>query len=369
MNINRNNYETYFLLYIDNELSAAERKAVEAFIAEHTDLHEELMQLQDAVLPADDLVFDGKADLLKSEAEDKLTEKLLLHIDGELSATEAYEADKMIAANVALQTEWNILRSTKLDASEKIIFTEKHLLYRKERDNVVIGRFARWAVAAALLGFGFFAAVSIINNNKTPEAPSVATNTTPEKNNSTKIVTKETAQPLNNTEGLAEQKNSVADKQNIAKQADKIQQPIIDKNNNNSFVKSTAPVNKKEPIVATQNATNNEQPVLLVANKKNQQLEKISPERAENELAITAPKKRAEIIDKNILIPDNNSFASTASLTSEPNNDRILYMNEEDVSNSKAGSFFRKLKRTVERKTKIKTGNNLKIAGFEIALN
>lgn len=368
MNINRNNYETYFLLYIDNELSAAERKAVEAFIAEHTDLHEELMQLQDVVLPVDDFIFAGKADLLKSEAEDKATEKLLLHIDEELSAAEAAETDKMIAANAALQTEWNLLQRTKLDASEKIIFTDKNLLYRKERDNVVIGRFVRWAVAAALLGFGFFAAVSIINNNKKPDAPSVATKSSTEKNNLKNIVTKENVHPLNNTEGQTEEKNNIASKQNSTTQPEKNQQTLIDKNEQKSFAKNNATVNKTT-VTAPQNDNINQQPVLIAASKKNLKLEKISPERGENELAITAPKKRAEIIDKNILIPENNTFASTASLSDEPNNNRILYMNEEDVSNSKAGSFFRKLKRTVERKTKIKTGKNLKIAGFEIALN
>ncbi|TRZ81796.1 MAG: hypothetical protein D4R91_06075, partial [Sediminibacterium sp.] len=32
MMINENNYETYFMSYIDNELNAAERAAVEAFV-------------------------------------------------------------------------------------------------------------------------------------------------------------------------------------------------------------------------------------------------------------------------------------------------------------------------------------------------
>jgi hypothetical protein len=42
MNINRHNYEEYFILYMDNELDSDDRRMVEAFVLQHPDLKEEL---------------------------------------------------------------------------------------------------------------------------------------------------------------------------------------------------------------------------------------------------------------------------------------------------------------------------------------
>src|SRR5687768_439821 len=68
--ITRDNYEAYFVLYVDDELNAAERKAVENFIQQNPDLEEELVMLQQSVLRADEkIVFEQKESLLKGSAE------------------------------------------------------------------------------------------------------------------------------------------------------------------------------------------------------------------------------------------------------------------------------------------------------------
>ncbi len=56
MNINRNNYEEYFLLYADKELSPEQKNMVERFIQQNSDLEEEFIMLQQSVLKPDETI-------------------------------------------------------------------------------------------------------------------------------------------------------------------------------------------------------------------------------------------------------------------------------------------------------------------------
>ncbi len=67
MNINRDNYEEYFLLYIDRELSADERQVLESFVRRNPDLEKELERLKQTVAPPPVIVFENKDILLREE--------------------------------------------------------------------------------------------------------------------------------------------------------------------------------------------------------------------------------------------------------------------------------------------------------------
>jgi hypothetical protein len=67
MDINRNNYETFFLLYLDRELSLADRQAVEKFLIENTDLQKEFALLQQTIFSPADMILDDKESLLRKE--------------------------------------------------------------------------------------------------------------------------------------------------------------------------------------------------------------------------------------------------------------------------------------------------------------
>ena len=54
--------------------------------------------------------------------------------------------------------------------------------------------------------------------------------------------------------------------------------------------------------------------------------------------------------------------------TDGENNNRYLNVDDDKEKRTTLGGFIRKAKRVIERTTSVKTGEGIKIAGFEIAL-
>ncbi|MCA0380643.1 MAG: hypothetical protein LCH58_00665 [Bacteroidetes bacterium] len=130
MTINRNNYENFFLLYVDGELAPQQMLEVDAFCEKHPDLAEELQLLMDTRLTPDhELAFEGKDDLLQPELwdADQLTplQSSLLDL---LDRTPT--ADPNTLSNEPLvQKEWQLLQHTRLTA-EAAAMPQKHRLIK-----------------------------------------------------------------------------------------------------------------------------------------------------------------------------------------------------------------------------------------------
>jgi hypothetical protein len=67
MDINRNNYETSFLLYLDQELGHAEMLKVEKFLTENPDLQKEFVLLQQTIFQPEQIIYDQKELLFHKE--------------------------------------------------------------------------------------------------------------------------------------------------------------------------------------------------------------------------------------------------------------------------------------------------------------
>jgi len=263
MNINRNNYEEFFLLYIDNELNAEQKAAVDAFIVQNPDLAIELKALQQTIMPLINIQFEGKETLLKNENTfintHNYEEKFLLYIDNELNNTEKTEVEVFVLQHPQLQQAFTLLQQTKL-APETIIYPNKNELYKKEERKIVYLSWQRLAIAAAVLGLIVLSYTLIqkpvvtnkenIVGTKTIAKPSAqkstektdVANTTPE-NTST---TKETNNNVATTPVIKQVKKS----NNLPVPLNNNQpQEIIIPDNNNKTIAQTEPAIKPNNII------------------------------------------------------------------------------------------------------------------------
>ncbi|MEN9686626.1 MAG: hypothetical protein RLZZ28_2412 [Bacteroidota bacterium] len=181
-NINQHNYEEFFLLYVDGELSAADKQAVEQFVQANPDLAIELEMLQQMQLPAQEIIYAGKENLYKKESTavqyENYEEQFLLHVDKQLSWEEEEKLAIFVLQNPALQEGFTLLKQTQLPV-ETIVFSDKASLYRKEAKEKPLFYFGwqRMAIAAAVLGLVVFAGLLLPSGEKNPATPLAKTNT------------------------------------------------------------------------------------------------------------------------------------------------------------------------------------------------
>ncbi len=146
MTITKHNYEEFFLLYVDNELSIEERKAVEDFVKVNPGLSEELDALMQTQLQAPKLSFD-KSRLYKPEQAVN-DEMLMCYIDNELDEAGRNMVEQSAANDEAVARELILLKRTVLQP-EIILFENKEVLYRRATAVVSIVTWRRLLAAAA----------------------------------------------------------------------------------------------------------------------------------------------------------------------------------------------------------------------------
>lgn len=155
MLINQHNYGEFFLLYVDGELSAADKQAVEQFAQANPGLVDELEMLTQMKLPDEVFSFDDKHSLYRYAANEislnNYEEHFLLYVDNELDADSKEKVETFVLQHPAIQESFTLLKQTRLQA-ETIVFPDKESLYKKET-KVRPVFYLQWvAVAAAVIG-------------------------------------------------------------------------------------------------------------------------------------------------------------------------------------------------------------------------
>lgn len=370
MKLDRNNYEEFFLLYVDNELTAEQRRSVEQFVQEHPDLAMELDILQQTVLPADNsVVFTGKDSLLKNGSGSLINmsnyeEYLISYIDNELNASERNAFEKFLAAHPAVKEELGVYQQTKLEPEEKIVFANKEILYRKEEKVRVISmQWWKIAVAAAVIlvaGMGTF----IILNKKDTTTPgtSVVKTTTDKKSTPTPVVTDD---------------NKEADKQKTEKPSvlKTVQDNVAAVITKDAIkTKPSSPEKLTEEKIQTkksvpQNFVSNNSEALVkneISVKKENAANTDKNKAVDNRIIPSVNESASDLkntiasLEKNTAKQNTNNDAVTKEQEKAYNNKETaqedfdaVYASNNESKNKKLRGFFRKATRVFEKRTNI----------------
>ncbi len=177
MEINQHNYEHYFLMYIDNELSVEERAAVNDFIMQYPNYANKLEALQQLKMSPDTLIYENKFSLYKLSEQD---EQCIAYLENELTNEEKASFESEISTDIYLQSNVKQWQATFITPPSTIEIAPdfKNSLYKKSAQIKPLWAtvtFKRWASVAAILvvviGLNLFntqnkqAAPSFTNNN------------------------------------------------------------------------------------------------------------------------------------------------------------------------------------------------------------
>ena len=165
--ITLSNYEEYFLMYVDNELTAAERGLVEAFVQFHPELQSELDLLMGTKLDPEMVQFMDKENLFAQNIQTQATdENLLLYVDGELTGKAEKEVTEKLQKDKAYQQEFQWLLRTKSNPAEVVPHPNKEELYRRTVRRIGLPFALR--IAAAVLLLASMGVLYLQQNDTTP---------------------------------------------------------------------------------------------------------------------------------------------------------------------------------------------------------
>ena len=364
-NINRYNYETYFLLYADNELSAIEKNSVDEFVLSNPDLGEELGMLLQTVLQKDNIQLNEKMNLYKKDPLSvDVLEKLLLHLDDELSEVEKKELFTLIAASTAVSEEWAMIQSAKFFPESTLVFKDKKSLYRTEKGRLAFLPWRKLLTAAILVGVGLWGGLMYFNSGSKISNQAM-------QNFENKYIASEINK---NSSKVANQINKLAIVQQ--KKRTNIRPSDIADDLANFFVAKT----EKKILPSEENKTketldsNNSHSELLNLITKIVDKEKSNNMPNNDAMQVKQPADSSKELNLN-LVADQQIIGQTLVIKTSDiderieNNNQIFFIGEEKIKKMMLGGFFVKVKKLLERRSNFPNIRNaIKVANFEFTI-
>ena len=127
MKINKNNYESFFIDYLEGNLDEKLVNDFIEFLQQNNDLKEELSLFDTVPIAPESISFSKKEKLYKEkyDLEATFNEAAISILEGDISDVEKTAFIKYMGKNPEKQKEINLLEKTKIHPDENIIFNKK----------------------------------------------------------------------------------------------------------------------------------------------------------------------------------------------------------------------------------------------------
>ncbi len=151
--ITRENYESFFVDYLDGNLPENLIDQFLDFLNQNPDLKEELHLFEEVSLPEEPIVFSAKKQLYKTQAEEstRLQTSCVAYLEDDMSAEERKSFENYLAAHPELKRESDQFTKTRLIPDLTVQFQHKGKLYRKSGTTVLFNWVARAAAVVVLI--------------------------------------------------------------------------------------------------------------------------------------------------------------------------------------------------------------------------
>ncbi len=155
MKITRDNYEIYFLDYLEGNLDNALVDNFIEFLQQNPDLKEELQLVGSLNLKPDTENFKGKDSLYKEKYDLKkeFEKAAVAYLEGDLILKEKTEFEAYLSVHPEKQQELALFEKTKLQPDNSVVFFKKDRLYHPSKGRTIL----LWATrVAAVVTVAFF---------------------------------------------------------------------------------------------------------------------------------------------------------------------------------------------------------------------
>jgi len=364
MDINRNNYEEYFLLYADNELTDSEKAEVLIFLKQNKDLEQEFRMIHHTICKPDATVemadksflFRGNAGMFINE--NNYEEIFVLYHDNELTDKQKKETEDFLSQHAPLRNEFELIGLARLVPEDALIFPNKKKLYKKEKTGKVVPVvFWRALVAAVFIGFGLWIALLYIQKGR--QKPAIAVHSIPAKQTTPGHAIGKNVLPGENPVNSIVQLpglNSQPSRTGIIREKEKFQKSLSQKKTDrNALVKTAAKTQKpgQENLSSQQQGKINKEVVIAKEKINNIPKEQIA---ADNNKIEPSKELMQNSIQANenmqpVMYVQNSSYVSAAI---DKGQNYVFYdITTREFKKTKVGGFLKKVKRVIERNNPI----------------